>query len=92
MAQDNDQPAELDARTVKRLLDRLESDDAFRARFEQSPAAALRLIGHEGGTACLELKGGKLASPEQIRGQREKLEQALTGVQKMSCPLSSQEP
>ena len=92
MAQDNGQPAELDAGTVKKLLDRLENDDAFRARFEQSPAEALRLIGHHGGGNCMDLKGGKLASPEQIRAQREKLEQALTGVQKMACPLSSQEP
>jgi hypothetical protein len=34
--------------------------------------------------------GTKLASPEQIRAQRNKLEDTMVGIQKMLCPLDAQ--
>jgi hypothetical protein len=39
----------------------------------------------------LALKAGQtLASPEQIRAQRAKLEEVMTGIQGMDCALSAQ--
>ena len=59
-------------RIVKLLLDKLETDEAFREAFAKSPADALRALGHaKASPACLALKpGATLASPAQIRAQR----------------------
>lgn len=85
-------PAGLNPKLAKSLLDKLESDDDFRAQFEQSPEQALRSLGYTDSTECLALKpGATLASPEQIRTQRVKLQATLVGIQAQECPLSHQE-
>lgn len=93
MAQDNTTgPAGLPPRIAKLLLDKLETDNAFRDAFVKSPDQALRSIGHTEAAACLALKAGQtLASPEQIRAQRSKLEEVMVGIQSQECALSAQE-
>lgn len=84
-------PAGLSPKVANALLDKLETDHDFRAQFEQSPDDALRSIGYTDSTECLALKpGAKLASPEQIKAQRQKLEAVMVGVQQMMCPLEAQ--
>ena len=85
-------PAGLNPRIAKALLDKLETDHDFRAQFEQSPDKALRALGYTDSTDCMALKpGAKLASPEQIKAQRVKLEATLVGIQAYECPLSDQQ-
>lgn len=85
-------PAGLHPLVVKRLLDSLESDNDFRTLFQQSPEQALRSIGYTDAWECMGLKeGATLASPAQIRAQRTKLEEAMTGIQKADCELEAQE-
>lgn len=85
-------PAGLNSKQAKSLLDKLETDHDFRTQFEQSPEQALRSLGYMDSTECLALKpGAKLASPEQIKAQRVKLEATLVGIQAQQCPLSDQE-
>ena len=87
-----DGPPGLPPRIAKLLLDKLETDDAFREAFAKSPGQALRSIGHADAAPCLALKAGQtLASPEQIKAQRSKLEEVMTGIQGMDCALASQE-
>ena len=87
-----DGPAGLPPRIAKQLLDKLETDDAFREAFAQSPGQALRSIGHTDAAPCLALKAGQtLASPAQIKAQRSKLEEVMTGIQGMDCALSAQD-
>lgn len=85
-------PAGLSQQQAKALLDKLETDNDFRAQFERSPEQALRSVGYTDSVECLTLKpGAKLASPEQIKAQRQKLEAVMVGVQAQLCPLSAQE-
>jgi putative modified peptide len=84
-------PAGLHPRLVRKLLDNLESNEAFRKQFQESPEQALRSIGYTDPWACLQLKSGTLASPEQIKAQRNKLEDTMVGIQGHMCPLESQE-
>ena len=56
-------PAGLHPRLVKKLLDNLESNNAFRTAFAESPEKALRSIGYTDPWTCMTLKAGaKLAS------------------------------
>ena len=90
MAQDG--PPGLPPRIAKQLLDKLETDDAFREAFAKSPGQALRSIGHADAAPCMALKAGQtLASPAQIKAQRSKLEEVMVGIQGMDCALASQE-
>ena len=85
-------PAGLSPKIASTLLDKLETDHDFRAQFEKSPDDALRSLGYTDSTECLALKpGAKLASPEQIKAQRAKLDVATVGIQRMDCPVDSQE-
>lgn len=84
-------PAGLHPRLVRKLLDNLESNNDFRALFQKSPEDALRSIGYTDPWACMQLESGKLASPEQIKQQRNKLEDAMVSVQGQICPFDSQE-
>ena len=87
-----DGPAGLPPRIAKLLLDKLETDDAFRQAFSKAPSDALRSIGHADAAPCLALKAGQtLASPAQIKAQRSKLEEVMTGIQGMDCALSAQD-
>lgn len=91
MANDKTPPAGLSPQIAKTLLDKLESDNDFRAQFEQSPDKALRALGYTDSTECMALKpGAKLASPEQIKAKRVKLQEVMVGVQQMTCPLEAQ--
>lgn len=82
----------LPPRIAKQLLDKLESDDAFREAFTKSPGDALRAIGHADAAPCMALKAGQtLASPAQIKAQRSKLEEVMTGIQGMDCALAAQD-
>jgi len=93
MTQDKDAAPGLPPRIVKLLLDKLETDEAFREAFAKSPADALRALGHaKASPACLALKpGATLASPAQIRAQRAKLEKTMTLPHTYDCALAHQE-
>ncbi len=93
MAQEDKIPsAGLHPRLVKKLLDNLESSDEFRASFQESPEKALRSLGYTDPWACMTLKAGQtLASPEQIKAQRNKIEQVMTLPHTQDCALSAQE-
>lgn len=85
-------PAGLHPRLVKKLLDQLESNEAFRATFQESPEKALRSLGYTDPWDCMQLQSGqKLASPEQIKQQRNKLEDAMVSVQHQLCAFEAQE-
>lgn len=85
-------PAGLHPHLVKALLDNLESNHDFRTAFAESPEKALRSIGYADPWACMTLKAGtKLASPEQIKAQRAKLEATLVGIQSYDCALADQQ-
>lgn len=85
-------PAGLHPRLVRKLLDNLENNDDFRTAFSESPEKALRSIGYTDPWGCMTLRAGaKLASPEQIKAQRHKLEDVMVGIQAQECPLSEQE-
>lgn len=83
-------PAGLHPRLVRKLLDNLESNDDFRALFQKSPEDALRSLGYSDPWNCLQLKSGELASPEQIKTDRNKLEDSLVSIHGMLCPLDAQ--
>lgn len=84
-------PAGLHPRLVRKLLDNLESNEAFRKQFQASPEQALRSIGYTDPWDCMTMESGKLASPEQIKEQRNKLEDTMVGIQGFFCPLEAQE-
>ena len=93
MAQDNTTgPAGLPPRIAKLLLDKLETDNDFRDAFVSSPEQALRSMGQTEAAPCMALKAGQtLASPEQIKAQRAKLQEVMVGIQSQDCALSAQE-
>lgn len=84
----------MDARVVKRLLDGLTKDEAFREHFKRDAASALESIGYEAPTdgsaaagTCLQLASGEsLASAESIEAERGKLESAMVGIFGFDCP------
>ncbi|MCC8363215.1 NHLP-related RiPP peptide [Lysobacter sp. A6] len=85
----------MDQKTVKRLLDGLTKDDAFRAKFESDAAGALESIGYtpvEGEALagqCLQLQSGEsLATAESIEADRAKLESSLVAVFHFDCPAA----
>lgn len=85
-------PAGLHPRLVRKLLDNLETNKDFRALFQASPEKALRSIGYTDPWSCMQLEAeAKLASPEQIRAQRDKLEDAMVSVQHQLCAFEAQE-
>lgn len=84
-------PAGLHPRLVRKLLDNLENNDNFRAAFSESPEKALRSIGYTDPWECMQLRDGqKLASPEQIKAQRQKLEDVMVSIHGMICTLEAQ--
>lgn len=85
-------PAGLHPQLVKALLDNLENNKAFRATFQESPEQALRSLGYTDPWACMQLSAGAtLASPEQIRAQRSKLEDTMVNIQHQDSALEVQE-
>jgi putative modified peptide len=82
----------LDRKTVNSLLDKLSTDDDFRALFESDPESALAELGWQpssdddaartslvaaGGGACLMKAGSSLASKEAIAADRAALADSL---------------
>lgn len=85
MTEDLIPPAGLHPQLVKRLLDNLETSDEFRASFQADPEKALRSIGYQDPWACMKCdEDSRLASPEDIRAQREKLETVMTSAMTMN--------
>jgi putative modified peptide len=89
-------PRAMDPKVVKRLLDKLTTDDAFRAHFQRDAQSALESIGYvapaedaeeaSAGT-CLQLQAGStLASPEDIASARPKLESSLAAIHGFMAP------
>lgn len=69
---------------VRRLLDNLERNQEFRAIFQASPEQALRSLGYQDPWVCLQANDkNRLASPEDIREQRQKIETVLTSPMTM---------
>lgn len=92
MSEDKIPPAGLHPQLVKKLLDNLESNEDFRTLFQESPEQALRSIGYVDPWTCMTLKNGAaLASAEQIKAQRTKLEDMMVGIQRYECSLEAQE-
>jgi putative modified peptide len=71
-----------------RLLDKLSSDDEFRALFLADPRAALRIVGHETPAALVGIPGSdpimcclgmkSLSSKEALRASRQQLHARLS--------------
>lgn len=88
-------PAPLHPNVARKLLDLLSTDDDFRALFQRDAHAALVKAGYEApagtdslkaaassGGQCMQLAPGtKLASKEQIKTDRAKLEKAMSLIQ-----------
>jgi putative modified peptide len=70
--------AQLDPATVAELLDRLGSDEGFRGRFTRSVSEALAELGVTDFSDEVCLQVAELASMEQIRAARARLEEQLT--------------
>ncbi|MHC1654610.1 NHLP-related RiPP peptide [Stenotrophomonas maltophilia] len=69
------------------LLDRLTSDEAFRATFKQHPATALRQISAEAAAAAEGcMLSADLASSEDLAAARDNLVQQLTERSVFSHP------
>ena len=90
-ANDRIPPAGLHPQLVRRLLDNLEGNEGFRKHFQESPEQALRSLGYTDPWDCMQLKDGKLASPEQIKAQRSKLEESMVSIHGQACQLEAQE-
>lgn len=80
-------PHKISQKVVDALLDKLSSDDAFRAQFQSDPRSALASLGDEsaglmskdedGAWACMTVT--QLASKEQIKASRAELSKQLSG-------------
>lgn len=89
-------PHPMNPQVMKRLLDGLTTDEAFRAQFSRDPKAALESIGYEAPTddsahlaSCLTLREGTtLASAESIAADRTKLEATLNSIVNFDCPAA----
>lgn len=78
-------PNEISPELVSKLLDKLSSDDEFRAVFQKNPRIALAYLGHDGATnagpkdqgvwACAQCN--QLASKETINATRDVLQKQL---------------
>ena len=80
-------PAALAPKVVRALVDKLATDDAFRALFQDDPASALAQVGYVVGEAdgnvatCLQMSAGaSLASKETFARDRTKMEEALIAL------------
>lgn len=85
--------------TAAALLDKLASDDDFRALFQKDPRQALAAVGHgpaadpsvkEGLWSCLQVSG--LASKDAIRASRDTLRRQLVTAQAGAHPITLETP
>ncbi|MBW8368898.1 MAG: NHLP-related RiPP peptide [Arenimonas sp.] len=88
-------PFKLSEDTVDTLLDKLSSDDAFRAQFQKDPRQALASVGHaaakdtsidEGAWVCMSVN--QLASKEAIKASRDALRTQLLAEKAAHNPIS----
>lgn len=91
----NTMPFKLSEDTVDTLLDKLSSDDDFRAQFQKNPRQALAAAGHapardatvtDGAWACMDVK--QLASKEAIRASRDALRTQLLAEKAAHTPIA----
>lgn len=87
--------SELSEKNVDALLDRLSSDDEFRAQFQKSPRQALASLGHEpavdrsveaGSWDCMEVSA--LASKEAIKASRDEIRKQMLTTQASAIPIA----
>jgi putative modified peptide len=85
-------PAPLDPAVVKKLLDKLSTDNVFRRLFKKDAHAALAQVGYKvaaGGTHvgdCLQLTGtDRIAPKAKIARDRARLEKALNVPVSFMC-------
>ena len=81
-------PKPLPANVVAQLLEKLSSDDTFRALFLQNPVEALRQAGApdpEGCAPCMKVT--KLADKASIKATNQALVTQLTGNLNQQIPL-----
>jgi putative modified peptide len=72
---------------VDKLLDKLGSDDKFRADFQKNPDAAMSQLGAPADFKCGPcVKAAPLASKKEIRQTREIIKHGLLGLQSMDDP------
>lgn len=69
---------------VDKLLDKLGSDDKFRADFQKDPDAAMRQLGAAPNDKCKHHAQFRLASKEQIQNTRDHLKSELLGLDAMA--------
>ena len=87
---------QLSEELVDKLLDKLSSDNEFRAVFQKSPRIALAYLGHDaaayasdsdkGAWACMSCE--KLASAAYIKKSRDALRKQLLGANVKFNPIS----
>lgn len=87
---------QLSEELVDKLLDKLSSDNEFRAVFQKSPRIALAYLGHDaaayasdsdkGAWACMSCE--KLASAAEIKKSRDALRKQLLGANVKFNPIS----
>ncbi len=78
-------PSEFSDELIDKLLDKLSSDDEFRAVFQRSPRIAVAYLGHEGASnagpddqgAWSGLKCEKLVSAKAIKASRDELHRQM---------------
>lgn len=88
-------PAPLDPKVVKKLLDRLSTDNEFRRLFKKDAGAALAQVGYKLATGaasaggCLQLKTtDRIAPKAKIARDRAKLENTLHSIVNFDCARS----
>ncbi len=91
-------PFQLSEELVDKLLDKLSSDNEFRAVFQKNPRIALAYLGHEaaananhsdkGAWSCMHCK--ELASPETIKASRDELRKQLLSSKTQYDPIRLQ--
>jgi len=89
-------PFQLSEELVDKLLDKLSSDNEFRAVFQKSPRIALAYLGHDaaayasdndkGAWACMSCE--KLASAADIQKSRDALRKQLLSAQATQHPIA----
>jgi putative modified peptide len=69
---------------IDKLLDKLSSDDQFRADFQKDPDAAMSQLGAQTNNRCKDGVPFRLASKEQIQKTRDHLKEELLGLDAMA--------
>lgn len=92
-----DSAFQISAELIDTLLDKLSSDDEFRAVFQRSPRIALAYLGHDEASEASEadwahLRCETLASPETIRLSRSVIKMDLLTSHARLIPIMLDSP